>query len=304
METFRVLRDLRLLLPAALFLAALAVGFNHAWTAVLSGMSGPSFDFLQNLLSEGVGVFISTLAIAPLTALFVERRRERQLAPARVEFLRSVSRQIKTVSDDFVHKFAMFSTLKTTLEYNALQDQIGKFEETLRRFEQGGGPRDEDTFLRDRVVLAASVHADAIRGLGELKNDLVGIERLIEIYTPILDPHTIVRLAELSNAIDAELTNFRCFRNYLRGTASAVERSRALNASVNFYSTFTAVNALLDECDHPELKQEPVALVSVSDQRSIIEGIAAVVDKVFYSEMVEKEEEQRQRVFGRSDPAS
>ena len=243
---------------------------------------------LQNLLSEGVGILVSTLAIAPLTALFVEHRHKRRLAPVRVQFLRAVAGRLKGVADDYLHIFVSLGFLKQNLEHLAFRDQARRYEATLRRIQQGMRPRViEEGSLRDEVLLVASLHSDAIRNFDALKRDLASIERLIEIYTPMLEPRMLASVAQLSDELDEQLTKFRCFRNYLRGTATLSERARALGSAVDFSEALAAINGLLVECGHPELRQHLVA-PDLGRQRAIIEAIGRVVDEVFYQEILAK----------------
>jgi hypothetical protein len=110
------LRRVLLTPVGSLFVLAygLLVGLTIVGAVVTSRVESllkPGGSFSDGLITSVFGVVISTILIAPLTAFFVNLRREHQLAPVKREYLRSIKVGVESLAARHVRFLDIFGTV-------------------------------------------------------------------------------------------------------------------------------------------------------------------------------------------------
>ncbi|MEM7327743.1 MAG: hypothetical protein AAF437_03320 [Pseudomonadota bacterium] len=283
----------RIISAVALLFLLLFLGFILAWPSWFTGLYKQDQGFLQNLLSEGVGVAITTIIIAPLTALFVEKRREKELVPIRRQFFSDVTARLDEAAFSFNQSYLHFFSTGTHLKQLALLDDLNQLSFRVTKALQPDKSLTPDDSANERLETAARSMAGFLTDISNLTDDLESIERLIEIYTPMLSAESISQVAKISASVRREITSFRTLKKYLEGRASSVERLLAQNASLDVSLLMSSLSVLLRETGHEDLiktiqnRQSPF---SISKQKETLANVSEVIDKIYYREILENEQ--------------
>lgn len=229
----------------ALLGAFLLFGFVVAWPEVTDGMFGEGKGFLLNLLSEGSGIVVSTIVIAPLTAYFVERRRQRELAPARAMFVKNLAKRLLYLAETHRVGFgtvgsaaALLGTVGSTSR-SALQLRLG----TLR----GGGHAGGDPVAPSQTVeTAASALSQAITDLRSIQSNIASIERLVEIHSPFIPPSGTVHLNGMLQTLHESLHEYWKLEQYVSGTLPRDKRPTKWGAALDMPKLVEQAQKALD----------------------------------------------------------
>lgn len=281
-----ILKDWRIVTPTVIFCGLLIYGFLLANEEVYKGITTGDRSFLQNLLSEGVGVFFSVVMIAPLTAYVVEQRRQNRLKPLQVKFLKQIASKIDYTSRQYLSHFSNFSSLKYTLELLDLNDALNKFSHLTNLSRQGVEYTREDN--QGKMISAAKAMGGTLDSIDRLRYELSGIEKNIDLASTFMPEEIVSDISDISFYIDRELANFRDLNDYLSGTASPEQRIRALNTRLDMSEVIRKFDAVLDRLGHADIKASikngRSATIEMHQQRSIIQGIGKIIDKIHYQD--------------------
>lgn len=290
-----MLRDflhLRILLPVCIFIGALGVGFYVAWPKWLEGIVGGDFDFLQNLLSEGLGVVVTTAIVAPLTAYFVEQRERRELTPVRRALLEQIGRKIDQASRRYLSRFSNLALLKMSLEQTSFGDALDKLSHALRYDRQKNVTAAlEDT--NPQYARIAQQLNQVATNFNELAHDFESVGRLISIYTPFLTPAQLEDIVKLNNSIEQRIASFDALGTYFQGVASREIRMQAELAYIDFSMPIRMYDELVTKVGYSDLKntitQGRDAAVDGATQKRFLLEIMKLLSPVLYSEQLKEE---------------
>lgn len=290
---------LKILIPLALSFVGLAAGaffLSPRWSDQATG--GP-FGLYENLLSEGLGILISTLLIAPLTAIFVENRQERKLQPIRRQFFEDVGKRIDWVINSFLHTPSSFAIHKGTLEAVAVGEMLDQIGRLMRLEAQTIAASPTENLSHEYMVVSRQL-SNTARELSGLAGQLQSIERLIEIYTPFLTPEMFSDVAKISTQAERGMRSFRQLARYMEGTASREVRLVARSANVDFTLLITYYDLAISKANFADLtrciERSHVEAISTTVQQSFVKQIYSILDRVFYSEQAAEEEALRARL--------
>ena len=96
----------------------------------------PGGGLLDGLIANGISVVVSVILISPLTAYFISRRREQQLAPVQKSFVETMASEIDRLAAFYIHQAPLYGNailaLETSLSVNTLSSALEAFNLSLR----------------------------------------------------------------------------------------------------------------------------------------------------------------------------
>ena len=275
-------------MPFIAFMGVLLWGGFIARASIRAGMTAEqNFGFLQNLLSEGLGVLLAVVAITPLTTYFTERQRRQQLAPVREQFYKEVANKINEVGRRFV---SLFSLVASDLQRLQIADNTRAIDNLVRALASPLAaplprkPRDPKEYEKYRsMALLLARTAEEIAALGR---SMESVERLVDIYSPFLSPQMVAEVAGLSSSIADATGRFFYFSRYLQGRASQEEKARARLSGVEFAVISNRYDTSVTKAGFPELRGSitEATNVGIETQLKIVEAIREIVEPLFYDE--------------------
>lgn len=232
-EAASTVRDWKISVPAGLLLIALFLGVWWGWDQIYEGTTSRSGDlgFTQNLISEGLGVLVSTIIIAPLTAYFVEKKRQSELVSVRATFWQTFASRLENLANK--HLFALagialttttLQTLTTTNKLKGLVERLSLSGLSLPRSDQG-----QTISIDPDISNAAQQVGSAIRQGREVRADIEAIERLIEVNLSILTPKDITNLNNMLHRLHTVLHGYWELEQYVVGAGDPERESGRSN---------------------------------------------------------------------------
>ncbi len=126
---------LKLLVGAfTILVLGVILGIFWDWSTISASM-GPHGQLLEGLIANGISVVLSVVLIAPLTAYFIDSRRERRLVPIREGFLEGLGAAIERVATAQLHylsfHYLQVQGLQATIAIDMMEAVTKKVTESL-----------------------------------------------------------------------------------------------------------------------------------------------------------------------------
>jgi len=117
--------------------AAIVFGLRFTSSAFSDSLLKPGGGLLDGLIANGISVVVSTILIAPLTAYFVNMRREHQLIPVRRGFVLSIAGSVDRLARQYILSYEMYllsiRTFRDTSEGHTIKQSLEKLNEALEK---------------------------------------------------------------------------------------------------------------------------------------------------------------------------
>jgi hypothetical protein len=126
----------------------------------------------------------------------------------------------------------------------------------------------------------------AVLDLTALNSQMEGVERLIEVYTPLLTPELVDGAASISSLFADQTRKFRYLASFLRGTATKDERLQATMARIDVAKIISlyddmAKNDGLYEVT-AKIKMGRDAIVEPYTQHNYVSAITKILTPILY----------------------
>lgn len=271
--------------------AILVWGFVVSWKALIAGIKGPEFGFLQNLLSEGLGVVLTAAIIGPLTTYFVERRRRESLLPIRNRLIHSILEKSLEYSREGLYTFSNLGFKKLMLESAACDISTWRLQQTLSNlnrsiYEKAPETQPPPQELSEKLERAARDVAFIASSFRDRRLTIEEIRHLIEIHSPVISSEMISKLSEFSDYLGREIGAFRRLERYFLGYGSLSDRQLVLRAGLDSVMLSKQIEEVIGGEGSEEfsaaLKQIEQTGVNRETQKGIIEAAVKVVDAIYY----------------------
>lgn len=168
-------------------------------------------DMIMKLLSPIIGAIVTALIVTPLVTAYGETKRRRMNQPARILFLRSITRAVHTVEGQIVQSFQTLSGALATLDIaiNGLKSARNTvLEPSLDQKESAGLAEARKVFVESRYFREDALKRDLHLSGAFLSSALADSERAqkaISLYLPLLTPRErdrVLTIAEMLSSID------------------------------------------------------------------------------------------------------
>jgi hypothetical protein len=151
--------------------SAVIAGLIFTSRAFPQSLGTPGGGLLDGLIANGISVIVSTILIAPLTAYFVNMRREQQLVPVRKSFVLSIASGIDRIAMSHIHHFALFGfavlALRDGMAVNTLKQGMDLMKEIAEQLHTSFTGAAHTPFT-DSSILSKAVHdAQLLAGMVE-----------------------------------------------------------------------------------------------------------------------------------------
>lgn len=248
-------------------------------------------SFAQNLLSEGAGIFFTTMILTPIVGYFLDRRREAQLKPIRRRFIQTVYIRFDGVLTIFDQIFPAIATLDMQLGALQATDKLSELSRALSvALRSTAIPSHPD--INPKMQTTARALADVMNDISDLTRNIEDIERLIDINSPNQTREMIAQVSQLSESVRRDLAGFRSLARYFEGRASPKERTSAQSAKLDIMAIKYALEGLwrlVDGGDPPKsLDKPPVA--TLQQQERLMKAVYEKIGNLFYRDELDRDE--------------
>ena len=168
-------------------------------------------DIILKLLSPIIGAIVTALIVTPLVTAYGETKRRRMNQPARILFLRSITRAVQTVEGQIVQSFQTLTGALATLDIaiNGLKSARNSvLEPGLDQTAAAGLSEARKVFVESRYFREDALKRDLHLAGAFLSSALADSERAqkaISLYLPLLTPRErdrVLTIAEMLSTID------------------------------------------------------------------------------------------------------
>lgn len=241
LESFRVF-----LVFAAVFVAligAIIVGMIFTSSAFPQSLRTPGGGLLDGLIANGISVVVSTILIAPLTAYFVNFRREQQLVPVRKSFVLSIASGIDRIATSHIHHFGLFGMavlqLRDGMAVSTLKkglDSIKEFADRTHARLTGAAhtPLETDSILSN-AIRDAELLAKMISDLYDVAyRETAVLENTLTFALPLFPVEVVTDLHDIRQTLMDYRGNLQDMLAVLRGADDPCIAARAKFSVLDF----------------------------------------------------------------------
>jgi len=215
----------------------------------------PNLDFLDGLVTTGVGVILSTVLIAPLSALFVEVRRQHDLEPVRQSLARGAWLTLEQIYRRHVNFLSSLGRLasitKVGLDALSIQQVLEKIREDfthLKLVSLGAPPSaktETATRLFEEMVEQARPMADVCSSYcRSMDRDIQQFDNALLFSLPVFAARSVSHLSEIREQIIGFRTSLAALENVTRGVLGGANPLRPEQTDLS--NVPLANNAILD----------------------------------------------------------
>ena len=295
----------------ALLGASIIVGLVFTSTAFHNSLYQPGGGLLDGLIANGISVLLSTILIAPLTAYFVNRRREQQMAAVRRGLTLSIAGEINQISEAFLHFFAIFGHAVMAFEQsgqgNTLAHAIESLNETLLRINTKQLARMGETL--ENASTLSTVHSSFKKTLDDAKiirsmvkelhemlyREASTLENTLMFAIPVFPVLTIDNLRAIREDIVTYRGSLLLVLRVMAGDLEPGTVARAKNSYLDFDKLLQRVRQIAKTVDVTDAEEKMLSVSALakafswSAQRKLSERLIEVVeDSMKYNSEINK----------------
>jgi hypothetical protein len=278
--------ELRDILRASKLFLSLFVLFALIAVLVLAGIgyTAPEFrtillkrdgNLLDGLLANGVSIIISTILITPLTAYFVELRRERRLGPARASIVRAIAEAVNRLARNELSYQRWLgqwlSILSTSVEGTGLRVMMERLAVSLqvrnRKWLGQPNPGPETKTSENEILVGLLRDCKDLLAMSDRHYDVLyketdNVDRSLTLCMLVVPPAAVSELHEIQKHLFDYKNSLLALLGVLRGSTDIETLHTAKSTKIDFRFLMDRISALAAYC--PGLNLSPAELSVVS----------------------------------------